>query len=99
MPHDIDAATARNWVAAYNGAQAKSFQKNEGILFDAKKILSIISQDQCVSVRIYFVQNPQNAAAPSTVVLVGVDSGGNDITKHDNLAEYGIHAIVQNPLQ
>lgn len=75
-PHEITLAAAVAMTEAY---QTDSLFADQTIAVKASNdtYLEIINQTGCVAVRSYFAKN---ANGDLTLVIVGVDSNGNDMT-------------------
>ncbi len=85
----IPKATAINMVTAFNGTFGGRLDTNDCIKFEEKEILQIFSQQGCVSLRIYFAQDPAKPGGKPTLILVGVDANGNNIVQNNYFVEYG----------
>ncbi|XOV69346.1 MAG: hypothetical protein ACFHU9_09190 [Fluviicola sp.] len=48
----------------------------KGVKVDKEKVLDILNQEGCAGIRMYFAENSDGE---KTLVLVGTDSGGNDL--------------------
>lgn len=75
-PNEITLAEANTMPHAYQNDSLFSGQTISAKIPNAA-YLDIINQTGCVEVRTYFAKN---AAGDLTLVIVGVDSNGNDMT-------------------
>ena len=83
-PHDISLDEAKILTQKYKSSvPAGSIRANR---FGEEALDAILSQTGCVGLRIYY---GITASSAPTLVIVGVDSNGGDLTK-GKLAEYGI---------
>ncbi len=58
--------------------QGGPYRKGDSSAFNAKPVLELLAQPGCVGLRIY---KGRDKAGDESMVLVGVDADGNDITK------------------
>ena len=86
----LSTTAARSLVNNLDGAQTAGLLANDCVDFDSHEINSILSQKGCVTLRVYFALNPKDLAGKPTVVLVGADSMGNNITAQNIIVEYGM---------
>jgi len=76
----IDQTQAKAMRNAYEASN--SYTSNGGqkaILFGSDKIEEILSQPTCAGIRIYYGKATKDNVVESNLVLVGVDSAGNDM--------------------
>ncbi|MFT5821509.1 MAG: hypothetical protein ACI8ZM_002762 [Crocinitomix sp.] len=63
--------------------------KIAAVTFNARPLLLLLSQKDCVGIRYYYAKNKNET---ETIVLVGVDTDGNDLgathNLNDNLAQF-----------
>lgn len=85
MAHEITLDKAK--VLTFNYRKVNEIEISKGFKYEKAKIQEILdnTNPDCVALRIYY---GRNAIGEDTLVLVGVDANGNDITT--NIAEYGI---------
>ena len=93
--HSIPLSEAAALTANYRANHPGSVL---GEYFSKKAILEILSQQDCVGIRIYFGEDDQHV---SHLVITGVDKDENDLY-NGNLAELGIscppNCSLPNPL-
>ncbi|HEU5218541.1 MAG TPA: hypothetical protein VFU23_07770 [Gemmatimonadales bacterium] len=70
-------AQARRFREALNRGDLFS-RKEKGGLFLRKEVDELLAQPGCAGLRFYY---GRNAAGGDTVILVGADANGNDMTK------------------
>jgi len=58
--------------------QGGAYRKGDSSAFNAKPVLELLTQPGCVGLRIY---KGRDEAGEDSMVLVGVDTDGNDMTK------------------
>jgi len=95
--HGITLTEASQLTANYRNAHPGAMTI-KGFYYGKQAIDSILTQDGCVGIRIYYAQNMD---ATPTMVITGVDKEGNDMYA-GQLAEFGVPCpstcSVANPL-
>ena len=96
-PHDISLAAAITMTHAYaNDPQFTGLTR--AVKFPAAAFTDILSQPNCTAIRSYFAKS---ATGVLTLVMVGVDENGDDIT-NGKLMEFGeacpTHCYDNSPL-
>ncbi len=88
----IDVASAQGRIAAFNGVIGSKLRANDSITFSVAEISQVFKQTGCTSLRIYFATDSQDPNELPTVILVGVDANGKNISgANAKLVEYGMH--------
>lgn len=73
--HSISLTEASELTANYRNAQTGSYIKAE--YFGKNAILDLLNQDSCIGMRVYYGLNSEGV---QKLVLVGVDTNGDDLT-------------------
>ncbi len=81
--HGITLAAASQLTANYRNSHPATAVK--GFYYGKQAIMSILTQENCVGIRIYYAQDSD---AVPTLVITGVDASGNDLYE-GQLAEFG----------
>jgi hypothetical protein len=81
--HGITLTEASLLTANYRNSHPTNPTK--GFYYGKQAILGILTQENCVGIRIYYAQD---ADSNPTMVICGVDSSGNDLYQ-GQLAEFG----------
>lgn len=71
--HQIPLATAAEWTKNYRTANPA---QTKGHFFGKEYIQSILAQENCVGIRIYYALDENGA---KQLILVGVDANENDL--------------------
>lgn len=71
--HQIPLATAAEWTKNYRTANPS---QTKGHFFGKEYIQSILAQENCVGIRIYYALDENGA---KQLILVGVDANENDL--------------------
>lgn len=78
----ISKTAGRQLVVNHQSSPAFAANNNiKGVLFGRDHLDKILAQSGCVGVRVYYGKEGTSSTDPSTLVIVGTNDEGNDMTE------------------